>query len=95
MVINDNFFMSLAIAEAWKYQGLTYPNPAVGCCVVGQNSQILSVEAHQKAGNPHAEVEALKSAYFKLTNNSEILQLTKSSDIHIFLLNNHNNLFLR
>jgi len=93
MVINDNFFMSLAIAEAWKYQGLTYPNPAVGCCVVGKNNEILSVEAHKKAGNPHAEVEALKSAYLKLTNNSQILELTLSSDIHTFLLKNHNNIF--
>ncbi|MCD6173150.1 MAG: bifunctional diaminohydroxyphosphoribosylaminopyrimidine deaminase/5-amino-6-(5-phosphoribosylamino)uracil reductase RibD [Sulfurimonas sp.] len=93
MVINSNFFMSLALKEAWKYQGLTYPNPAVGCCVVGQNSEILSVEAHKKAGNPHAEVEALKFAYFKLTNNSEILQYTKSSEIHTFLLKNHNNIF--
>ncbi|MCD4667392.1 MAG: bifunctional diaminohydroxyphosphoribosylaminopyrimidine deaminase/5-amino-6-(5-phosphoribosylamino)uracil reductase RibD [Sulfurimonas sp.] len=93
MVVDNNFFMSLALKEAWKYQGLTYPNPAVGCCVIGENSEIFSVEAHQKAGNPHAEVEALKSAYFKLTNNSEILQLSKSSEIHIFLLKNHNNLF--
>ncbi|MCD6433048.1 MAG: bifunctional diaminohydroxyphosphoribosylaminopyrimidine deaminase/5-amino-6-(5-phosphoribosylamino)uracil reductase RibD [Sulfurimonas sp.] len=93
MVIDNNFFMSLALKEAWKYQGLTYPNPAVGCCVIGKNSEILAVEAHQKAGNPHAEVMALKSVYFKLTNDFKILELTKSSDIHTFLLTNHNNCF--
>ena len=93
MVINASFFMSLALKEAWKYQGLTYPNPAVGCAVVGSNNELLSVEAHQKAGFPHAEVMALQSAYFKLTNDSKILDLTLSSDIHTFLLNNHNNCF--
>ena len=85
--------MNLALREAWKFQGLTYPNPAVGCCVVSKNGEILSVEAHQKAGTPHAEVNALKSAYYKLTNNKEILPLTISQDIHNFLLKNHNNIF--
>jgi len=85
--------MNLALTEAWKFQGLTYPNPAVGCCVISKNGEILSVEAHQKAGTPHAEVNALKSAYYKLTNDKEILHLTISQDIHNFLLKNHNNIF--
>jgi len=93
MVIDSSFYMNLALTEAWKFQGLTYPNPAVGCCVVSKNGEILSVEAHQKAGTPHAEVNALKSAYYKLTNNKEILPLTISQDIHNFLLKNHNNIF--
>jgi len=93
MVIDSSFYMNLALTEAWKFQGLTYPNPAVGCCVVSKNGEILSVEAHQKAGTPHAEVNALKSAYYKLTNDKEILSLTISQDIHNFLLKNHNNIF--
>ena len=93
MVIDSNFFMNLALLEAWKYQGLTYPNPAVGCCVVGEGDELLSVNAHKRAGTPHAEVMALKDAYFKLTNDSTILSLTLSADIHTFLLNNHNNCF--
>ncbi len=93
MVIDNNFFMSLAIKEAWKYQGLTYPNPAVGCVVLGSCDEILSIEAHQKAGQPHAEVNALKSAYFKLTKDKDILTLTSSQDIHTFLLKNHNEIF--
>jgi len=56
--------MNLALDEAWNYQGLTYPNPAVGCCIVGKYGEILAVEAHQKAGKAHAEVEALKSAFY-------------------------------
>lgn len=85
--------MSLAVQEAWKYQGLTYPNPAVGCCVVGSHSEILAVEAHHKAGTPHAEVNALKSAYFKLTNDKRILHVENPSDIHDFLIKNHNDIF--
>jgi len=54
--------MQAAIDAAWEYQGLTYPNPAVGC-VVSKNNQILSISAHQKAGTSHAEVLALIEAY--------------------------------
>jgi len=81
MVIDNNFYMTLALREAWKYQGLTYPNPAVGCCVVGEYGEILAVEAHHKAGEPHAEVNALKAAYYKLTNDNYILALNDSAEI--------------
>jgi len=93
MLIDKNFFMSLALKEAWKYQGLTYPNPAVGCTVIGKNGEILAVEAHHKAGEPHAEVNALKSAYYRLTDDAYILALTDSADIHTHLQSNHNNIF--
>ncbi|MBC8237094.1 MAG: bifunctional diaminohydroxyphosphoribosylaminopyrimidine deaminase/5-amino-6-(5-phosphoribosylamino)uracil reductase RibD [Helicobacteraceae bacterium] len=93
MVTDNNFFMKLALDEAWKYQGLTYPNPAVGCCIVGSNGEVLAVEAHRRAGEAHAEVNALKSAYYKLTQDSYILALESSVDIHTHLLSNHNNLF--
>ncbi|MDY0233763.1 MAG: bifunctional diaminohydroxyphosphoribosylaminopyrimidine deaminase/5-amino-6-(5-phosphoribosylamino)uracil reductase RibD [Sulfurimonas sp.] len=90
MLIDDDFFISLAIKEAWKYQGLTYPNPAVGCVAVGANRELLAIEAHKCAGMPHAEVLALQSAYFKLTNDSKILELVESSEIHNYLLLHHN-----
>ncbi|MBN2782723.1 MAG: bifunctional diaminohydroxyphosphoribosylaminopyrimidine deaminase/5-amino-6-(5-phosphoribosylamino)uracil reductase RibD [Campylobacterales bacterium] len=93
MVIDNNFYMNLALNEAWKYQGLTYPNPAVGCCIIGKYGEILSVEAHKKAGTPHAEVNALQYAYFKLTNDKSILELTSSHDIHDFLIKKHNGIF--
>lgn len=93
MVIDNDFYMKLALDEAWKYQGLTYPNPAVGCTIVGSSSEILAVEAHKRAGKAHAEVEALKSAYLKLTNDEKILDVNSSSDIHTYLLTNHNNCF--
>ena len=85
--------MSLAVAEGWKYQVLTCPNPAVGACVVSPCGKILSVEAHKRAGHPHAEVEALKSAYIQLTNDKTIEPLTSSKDIHDYLLEHHNGCF--
>ncbi|MGM0518844.1 MAG: bifunctional diaminohydroxyphosphoribosylaminopyrimidine deaminase/5-amino-6-(5-phosphoribosylamino)uracil reductase RibD [Campylobacterota bacterium] len=93
MKIDDNFFMGLALDEAWKYQFLTYPNPAVGCVVVKNKSEILAVEAHKAAGKPHAEVNALKTAFLKYHNNSPLKALEDSSDIHNYLINHHNNFF--
>lgn len=93
MVIDFKFYMRLALDEAWKYQGLTYPNPAVGCVIISEHNEILALEAHKYAGGPHAEVEALKSAYFKLTADNKILEINSSSQIHTYLLKNHNNCF--
>lgn len=85
--------MELALQEAWKFQVLTYPNPAVGCTVVNHENELLAVEAHQKAGGPHAEVLALQAAYYKLTNDEKILSLTSSHEIHNYLLAHHNSCF--
>ncbi|MDQ1339970.1 MAG: diaminohydroxyphosphoribosylaminopyrimidine deaminase [Campylobacterota bacterium] len=97
MVIDDSFYMQLALNEAWKYQGLTYPNPAVGALLLDKNNKIISIEAHKKAGFPHAEVEALKSGFLRLSDDKllkeELQNLTDSSKIHEFLIKNSNNLF--
>lgn len=92
MKIDDNFYMRLAIDEAWKYQLLTYPNPAVGCVIV-KNQRLLAVEAHKEAGMPHAEVNALKTAYLKDNPNSILKTKNSSFDIQQFLLQNHNGFF--
>ncbi len=92
MVIDDKFYMKLAIDEAWKYQLLTYPNPAVGCVIV-KKGEIIAIEAHKEAGMPHAEVNALKAAYLK-KNQNDTLKIKKTShEIHDYLLKNHNNFF--
>ena len=92
MKIDDNFYMKLAIDEAWKYQLLTYPNPAVGCVVV-KNGEILAIEAHKEAGQAHAEVNGLKAAFLK-KNPNDLLKTKKSShDIHKYLIENHNGYF--
>jgi diaminohydroxyphosphoribosylaminopyrimidine deaminase/5-amino-6-(5-phosphoribosylamino)uracil reductase len=91
-MIKTNIYLQKAISKAWQYQFLTYPNPAVGACVV-KNNEILSIEAHKEAGKPHAEVEALKYAFLKYNPNSKLKDLTISSDIHNFLIKNHNGFF--
>jgi diaminohydroxyphosphoribosylaminopyrimidine deaminase/5-amino-6-(5-phosphoribosylamino)uracil reductase len=84
--------MSLALDEAWKYQGLTYPNPAVGALIL-LDGTIIALQAHKEAGSPHAEVLACQEAYAKLTHDNQILELTHSNEIHEYLYDNHNNLF--
>ena len=82
---NDNIYMQLAIDKAWQYQGLTYPNPAVGA-VVTHNNKILSIEAHQKAGNSHAEVLALVRAYEILSSTQIGFDIQDSHKSHSLLL---------
>ena len=84
--------MQKALNEAWKYQFLTYPNPAVGACVV-KNNKILATKAHKQAGGPHAEVLALKSAYLLFYPNSPLKNLITSQEIHNFLISNHKDFF--
>ena len=47
--------MELAILEAWKYQFLTYPNPAVGATVVKK-----LVIPRENAVKPNLELPSLK-----------------------------------
>ncbi|PAF50089.1 riboflavin biosynthesis protein RibD [Helicobacter sp. 13S00401-1] len=84
--------MQLALNKAWEYQTLTLPNPSVGALVL-KDGEILSIEAHKKANFPHAEVNALKTAYFKLTKDESILKLSSSQSIHEFLLSHHKGVF--
>ena len=53
--------MRLALAEAEKGRGRTHPNPAVGAVIV-RDRRVISRGHHQKAGLPHAEVNALRAA---------------------------------
>lgn len=88
--MNDEFYMNLALQKAWKYQILTYPNPPVGCVIVSSCGEILSIEAHQKAGREHAELNAIKVALKKLNPN---LNFPKdANEIYDFILKNHSNL---
>ena len=89
-------FLELSAQKAWEYQALTYPNPAVGAAVV-KNGLLVSLEAHKKAGAPHAEVEALKAAFFALSGESDkkelLSKLQTSHEIHNFLTQNATTLF--
>ena len=50
---------ALRLAEKGKYT--THPNPRVGCVIV-KNQQIIGEGFHVKAGEPHAEINALRMA---------------------------------
>src|SRR4029077_2337569 len=54
-------FMTLALRLAAKGRGKTSPNPMVGALVV-KNGRIVRRGYHQRPGQPHAEVLALKQA---------------------------------
>jgi diaminohydroxyphosphoribosylaminopyrimidine deaminase / 5-amino-6-(5-phosphoribosylamino)uracil reductase len=56
---SDEYWMSLALAEAMKAKGHTSPNPMVGAVLV-KNNKKLSLGFHRRAGLPHAEIEALR-----------------------------------
>ncbi len=54
------FYMERCIRLALNGLGRTYPNPLVGCVIV-HNGKIIGEGWHQKAGEPHAEVNAINS----------------------------------
>ena len=56
-----NEFMARAIQLAKKGQYTTHPNPRVGCVIV-KNNQIIAEGYHERAGEGHAEVNALANA---------------------------------
>lgn len=57
----DHQFMQRAIALAKRGHFTTSPNPRVGCVLV-LNGKIVGEGFHQKAGEGHAEVNALRQA---------------------------------
>ncbi len=61
---SDHFYMAKAIQLAAQGMYSTQPNPRVGCVIVAQD-QIVGEGYHQRAGEAHAEVNALREAASK------------------------------
>lgn len=57
---SDEHYMREALALAKRGLGRTRPNPAVGCVLV-RGGRIIARGWHRRAGQPHAEIEALRS----------------------------------
>jgi diaminohydroxyphosphoribosylaminopyrimidine deaminase/5-amino-6-(5-phosphoribosylamino)uracil reductase len=73
---SDMAFMSRAIELARRGLYTTKPNPRVGCVIV-KNNQIIAEGFHNKAGEDHAEIVALK----QLKNMSD----AKGTDVYVTL----------
>ncbi|GFY92560.1 cytidine/deoxycytidylate deaminase family protein [Actinidia rufa] len=58
---DDGFYMRRCVELARKAIGCTSPNPMVGCVIV-KDGKIVGEGFHPKAGQPHAEVFALRDA---------------------------------
>ncbi|QOW09022.1 bifunctional diaminohydroxyphosphoribosylaminopyrimidine deaminase/5-amino-6-(5-phosphoribosylamino)uracil reductase RibD [Kaistella flava (ex Peng et al. 2021)] len=74
--MNHEIYMQRCIDLAKKALGKTYPNPLVGCVIV-HNDEIIGEGFHEKAGQPHAEINAINSV-----KNPELL---KESTIYVSL----------
>lgn len=61
MVYRDEHYMRLALDVAKAGIGQTSPNPVVGAVVVNGGA-VVGLGAHLKAGEPHAEVHAIRMA---------------------------------
>lgn len=61
LISNDPRWMRTAISLAAMGVGLTRPNPPVGAVVV-RGGKIVGRGYHHKAGEPHAEIHALRNA---------------------------------
>jgi diaminohydroxyphosphoribosylaminopyrimidine deaminase / 5-amino-6-(5-phosphoribosylamino)uracil reductase len=71
----DERSMRLAIRQARKGLGKTSPNPVVGAVVV-RDGVILSTGWHRRAGEPHAEIEALSALPASASANGATLYVT-------------------
>lgn len=74
--MDHTIFMKRAIDLADKALGDTFPNPVVGSVIVHQG-QIIGEGFHKKAGEPHAEINAIRSV-----KNQELL---RDSTIYVTL----------
>ncbi|TKY63910.1 Riboflavin biosynthesis protein PYRD [Spatholobus suberectus] len=58
---DDGFYIRRCVELARKAVGFTSPNPLVGCVIV-KDGKVVGEGFHPKAGQPHAEVFALRDA---------------------------------
>lgn len=62
----EEIFLHWLIDKTWEFQTLALPNPSVGAMVVDAYHRPLSYAFHQKSGEAHAELEAIKLALISL-----------------------------
>jgi diaminohydroxyphosphoribosylaminopyrimidine deaminase/5-amino-6-(5-phosphoribosylamino)uracil reductase len=61
-VLSDAAYMDRALFLAGRARGRTTPNPLVGAVVVTPAGVVAGTGYHERAGEPHAEAQALRAA---------------------------------
>ena len=67
--------MRLAIEQAERVKGATYPNPPVGAVILDRDGEIAGVGATEPPGGPHAEVVALRRAGERAAGGTAVVTL--------------------
>ncbi|KUI11894.1 bifunctional diaminohydroxyphosphoribosylaminopyrimidine deaminase/5-amino-6-(5-phosphoribosylamino)uracil reductase [Mycobacterium sp. GA-1285] len=67
--------MRLAIHQAEKVKGTTYPNPPVGAVILDKDGEVAGVGATEPPGGPHAEVVALRRAGDRAAGGTAVVAL--------------------
>ncbi|MGV1086456.1 MAG: bifunctional diaminohydroxyphosphoribosylaminopyrimidine deaminase/5-amino-6-(5-phosphoribosylamino)uracil reductase RibD [Mycobacterium sp.] len=67
--------MRLAIEQAQRVKGTTYPNPPVGAVILSAEGEVVGVGATAPAGGPHAEVAALQEAAERASGGTAVITL--------------------
>ena len=73
----DRHYLAACLDLARLGEGETSPNPMVGALLV-KEGRILGQGYHRRAGDPHAEVEALESAGGEAQESRASLQAKKN-----------------
>lgn len=77
-MMNDEFYMSLALEMAERAQGQTGINPVVGCVIV-KDGMLAGIGTHLERGTPHAEIHALQMAGDKAAGSTVYVTLEPCS----------------
>lgn len=91
-MVDDTFYMQLCLDEAWKYQGLTFPNPAVGALILDRYGRLIAIDAHREAGQAHAELNVIAKA-LEIFGDTHVSAIENPTDQHLYILQNHHNHF--
>lgn len=67
--------MRLAVAQAQRVKGSTYPNPPVGAVILSRDGAVVGVGATAPAGGPHAEIVALQEAGERASGGTAVVTL--------------------
>ena len=94
-MIDYDFYMNLAISKAWESQALALPNPAVGALILDENDAIIALASHTSFGGAHAELEALKIAFMRLSGENMLEGIDSPFEICDYLAKNHRGYFHR